>query len=166
MARTFEWMIPLAIGLLIYAVAVRLLIERGWALGLFLLAVFLVMHGLIHVGFANPAAAPADGIDYPFDLGRSWLVGAGVDASLVRAVGVGLVVVVAIGFAVAGLATLGWLVPTTWWPTLVAVASIASLALLVVGLSPMLVLGFAVDAALLWLVLGMAWSPGTSALPA
>ena len=161
MAKTLEWMVPLGVALVVYALATRFLLDKGWSLGTWLVAAFLVGHGLIHLGFATPApaAAPTDGIDYPFDLGRSWLVGAGLEAPLVKAIGVALVAIVTIGFAVAALAAVGWLVPGGWWTPAVVVASVASALLLLVGLSPTLVLGFAIDAVLLWLVLAQAWTP-------
>jgi hypothetical protein len=64
-------------------------------------------------------------------------------------------------FLLAGLGTLGFVVPGGWWQPLVIASSIASIALLVIAFSPALALGFAIDAILIWLVVGVAWTPAS-----
>ena len=59
----------------------------------------------------------------------------------------------------AALATLA-VAPTWAWPTGVAIGSIASLALLVVFFHPWLIVGVAIDVALLWAVALVRWAPG------
>lgn len=125
-----------------------------------LLAGLLVAHAAIHAGFvskrppAKPGAPP-----WPFDLGRSWLlVRLGVPAGAVRVLGVALVAATIGGFALAALATVG-ILPAGAWGATVAVGSIASLALLLIGFHPWLVVGVAIDVLLLWVALVAAWTP-------
>jgi hypothetical protein len=117
--------------------------------------------------FAVPAPAtpaPAGGMEYPFDVNQSWLVtGRAADVAIVRGLVVALVVLTVIGYALAALATMGVGVPTTLWPMLVVAATVASAALMVIGLGPALALGIAIDVALIALVVTSAWSP--AALP-
>lgn len=124
-----------------------------------LFGLFLLAHGLIHASYLSPAppanpAAP----DWPFSMARSWLVtGLRVDIDIVRAVGTLLVVVVVAGFALSGLAWLGILVPAGWWPGLVIGSASASVILLAAFFHPWIVIGFVIDAVLLWLVLAASW---------
>jgi hypothetical protein len=110
----------------------------------------------------EPAAMTGGGLAWPFDMGGSWLIGAGLDSGLVRAVGIGLMAAVAVGFGVAALSTVGLVVPTDWWAGLVVASSVGSLVLLSIFFSPALLLGYAIDVALLWLVFGSVWSPTAS----
>lgn len=163
MVKTLVGLAPLTAGLTIFGIAVWFMLGRNMALGTWLFAAFLVGHGLVHVLFAVPqpggAAATASGVEYPFDLSRSWLVGAGLDATVVRGIATPLVVTVVVGFALAALSTVGVLVPVGWWQGLVLAATAASALLLIVGFSPGLALGFAIDAILLWVVFASVWLP-------
>jgi hypothetical protein len=166
MAKTLKGLLPLAVGLVAYGFVIWFLLERDMANGRWLLAAFLVGHGLVHVMFAvpRPATRPAtaNGVDYPFDIARSWAVNAGLDAGLLRIIGVALVATVVVGFVLAGLATVGLMVPAGWWPWLVVGSTLASIVLLVLAFSPGLTLGVAIDAVLLWLVLASSWLPVTA----
>ena len=62
-------------------------------------------------------------------------------------------------FALAALATVGWIVPAGWWAGLVLGAAATSTLMLVLFFSPALLLGFAINAALWWLVLATVWNP-------
>jgi hypothetical protein len=125
-----------------------------------LLAGFLIAHGAIHTGFISPRPpVTAGGPAWPFELGRSWVLGTlGIEPETARILGIALVAVTLAGFALAALAALG-LAPASIWPAAVAVGAIASIALLAVFFHPWLVIGFAIDAALLWLVLVHDWAP-------
>ena len=127
-----------------------------------LLAAFLAAHALIHVSYLTPAPAQtAGGPEWPFEMGRSWLVtGVGLDPALVRALGTALVIVTIALLAAAALATVGWIVPAGWWPSLVVGGAVASALTLTVFFHPWILLGFAIDAVLLWAVLVAEWSPG------
>jgi hypothetical protein len=130
-----------------------------------LLAAFLIGHGLVQVMFLFPppaaAAGAASGVANPFDMAKSWLVTTvGLDTGVVRQIGVALIALVVLGYGLAGLATVGLLVPTGWWQPLVIGSTAASLLLLAAFLSPGLILGVAINAVLLWLVLASIWAPG------
>jgi len=59
----------------------------------------------------------------------------------------------------AALATVGLVVPADWWQGLVVALAVSSMLLLVLCFSPILLNGFAIDLALLWLALVSGWSP-------
>jgi hypothetical protein len=154
---------PLAVGLAVLGLVIAFMLSRGMALGTWLLAAFLLGHGLVHVMFAVPAPAapaPASGMEYPFDVNQSWLVTARIaDVAMVRGLVIGLVAATVIGYGLAALATLGIGVSTSLWPLLVLAATAASAGLMVVGLTPALALGIAIDVALVAVVVSRIWSP-------
>ena len=128
-----------------------------------LFGLFLVAHGLVHLGFVSRSPAPAPGApEWPFEMGRSWLIGAVGHAGLVRGIGAALVITTLVAFVGAGLAWFGILVPQAWWPALTIAGSATSLAVLVVFFHPWLVIGLAIDAALIVLVVGSGWRAETS----
>lgn len=162
---TIVGLAPLAAGLAVFGAAVWFLLARNVGLGSWLLAAFLIGHGLVQLMFLmpQPATAPANanGVAYPFDMARSWLVtGLGLDVSAVRTIGSIIIAVVVVGFTLAGLATVGVLIPTGWWPGLVLGATVASAVLLTIFWSPGLLLGVAINVALLWIVTASVWAPG------
>ena len=125
------------------------------------LGAFLVAHALIHVSFLTPAPPrTADGPEWPFAIDRSWLVSPlGLDPSVARTAGTVLVAATVALFVAAGLATVGWLLPTAWWPALVVGGSSLSAITLVLFFQPWLILGLMIDAALLWGAIVIGWSP-------
>jgi len=125
------------------------------------LALFIVAHGLIHASYVTPRPAPTPGGPaWPFELARSWFLSPlGVSESLLRPLGIGLAVLAVIAFALAGLATLGIVLPVSAWQPLVAAGAVASLALLVLFFHPWLVLGVAIDVALVVAIWQADWSP-------
>lgn len=122
----------------------------------YLIALFLAAHGLLHASYLTPApAATPGGPEWPFHMSRSWAVTVvGIDAGIVRAIGVVLVVLVVIGFVLAGLSWLGWIVSSGWWAPLAGASAITSILLLALFFHPWIVLGIAIDAGILWLVVG------------
>ena len=68
-------------------------------------------------------------------------------------------VLVAVLHSLAALATVGLLVPAGWWAGLVVAAALSSVLSLLLFWSPTLLLGIAVDLAMLWLVISATWSP-------
>jgi len=97
---------------------------------------------------------------YPFDLGKSWLITSiGFNEQSVRFLGMALSVVVVVGFAVAGLAATGIIIPPQWGLPLTVVSSIASLLLLLCFWHTWLVLGVAIDMGLLVALLWLGWQP-------
>lgn len=124
-----------------------------------LLAGFLLAHAGIHAGFLSPRPQASAGPAWPFELGRSWaLTPLGLPADAVRLIGVALVAATIGGFALAAIAALG-VVPAPVWVAGAALGEVASIALLLVFFHPWLVLGLAIDAALLWVVLVADWTP-------
>ena len=153
---------PLGIGLVVFGVAVTFMLQRGMAVGVWLLAAFLVAHGLVHIMFAAPPPVTSDspGANFAFDASRSWLVSTRfVDVGVVRWLVVVLVTATVIGYSLAGAATAGLFVPADWWLPLVLGATAASGLLMVIGLSPALTLGIAIDLVLVWMVVTRAWAP-------
>ena len=55
------------------------------------------------------------------------------------------------------MSTVGLLVPRDWWAELIVASSVGSIALLSMFFSRALLLGYAIDVALLWLVIGSVW---------
>lgn len=128
-----------------------------------LVAIALAAHGLVHLGFLSPRPAPAPGAPpWPFDLGGSRLLRSmGVDETAARLVGRALVGAVILAYGAAGLAALGALPATLFGPAVI-LGSVASLALLVTFFHPWLVVGIALDAALLWAILAARWDGPTA----
>jgi hypothetical protein len=157
-------LLPLAIAVAIAGVVTWFLLDRDWALGRWLLAALLFAHGWVHLMFVFPKPPPAaDGPRWPFDMSTSWLgAGVGLDVGLVRGLGIAVMVVAFAGFVLSALSTLGLLVPTAWWVGLVTGSSAASIVLLGLFFSPTLLLGIAIDAALLWFAFTSAWTPAAA----
>ncbi|HEX9043653.1 MAG TPA: hypothetical protein VF802_01385 [Candidatus Limnocylindrales bacterium] len=126
-----------------------------------LVVAFLAVHALIHASFMQSRPpATAGGPAWPFDLAHSWmLTPIGLDGSATRAIGVVLLAIVLVGYAAAALAVLGPVPGSVFVPAIVT-ASIASVVMLAVFFSPWFVLGFVIDAALIWAVLAAGWRPG------
>lgn len=131
-----------------------------------LLAAFLLAHAAIHASFLSPRPpATAGGPQWPFELGRSWiLTPLGLQPEQTRILGMALVAAPLGGFALAAIATVG-LLPPALWPPAAAVGAVASVALLLLFFHPFLVFGFVIDAALLWAVLVAGWTPQATTAP-
>ena len=161
MVRTMVGILPWAVVLVVIGGAVWWLLAREMAAGRWLLAALLIGHGVVHALFDVPVPAATDGgPDWPFDMARSWAItGVGLDANMVRIIGVGLITVVVVGFSLAALSTVGIIVPSGWWQPIVAVSAVTSAILLVLFFEPLLVLGLGIDAVLLWVVAARVWMP-------
>jgi hypothetical protein len=126
-------------------------------------AILLAAHGLVHASYAQPAPpAKGDGPAWPFYLDHSWLLTPlGLDAGATRAIGLLLVVAVVGGFSVAALAVVG-IAPGSWFVPAVVGASVVSSVMLALFFTPWILLGFAIDAALVVAVLAANWRPGVA----
>jgi hypothetical protein len=123
-------------------------------------ALLLAGHGLIHASFLSPAPPAKPGAPaWPFNFEDSWILAPmGLDPALIRIVGIALVGLTVAGYLAAAIAYLGF-APAGWFAPGIVMGSLASLAVLVLFFSPWLVLGFAIDALLLWAVLVNGWAP-------
>ncbi|HEX5015272.1 MAG TPA: hypothetical protein VFV72_14060 [Candidatus Limnocylindrales bacterium] len=123
----------------------------------------LLAHAAIHVSFLVPSPpATADGPAWPFAIDHSALLGRlGVDAGLARLLALALVAVTLGAFGTAALVVLGIAPFWLWSPAIVSGAA-ASLVLLVTFFHPWLVLGVAIDVALIWASLVLDWTPGSA----
>ena len=161
--RTTSQLVPLAIGVAVVGGVTWLLLEGDSVLGTWLLAALILGHGLAHLAFVAPTPEPTRsgaGKAWPFDLGDSWLVGRfGLDPVIVRAAGRALTTVAVVTSLLAALATVGIVIPADWWPGLVVALAVSSMLLLALRFSPAFVVGFGIDAALLWLVFLSGWRP-------
>ncbi len=158
-------LLPIGIGVAVAIAVTWFLLDRDWGLGKWLFALLLFAHGWVHMMFAFPKPQPAaaDAAAWPFDMDRSWLISqVGLDGDFVRIAGLAVMLVVFIAAVLAALSTAGLLVPAEWWPGLVVAAASSSALLLAMFFAPALLLGFAIDAALLWLVIASAWSPAAA----
>ena len=155
---------PLAIATAVIALAVWLMLINDIALGPWLLALLVFAHGWVHLMFVFPKPKGQGNYssvsEYPFDFGRSWLIRRqSLDAGLVRTIGL---VAMAVTFALsllAALATVGIVVPTDWWAGLMIAAAAASTVMLLLFYSPALILGFAINALMVALVVSGTGSP-------
>ena len=173
MSMTVAALAPRALGVLVAGSVTLFLLTRGWPIGPWLLAGLLVAHGGLHLLFRFPAADPeaaAAGPEEPappgpYVLGRPWLTRAlGLGPQVERGLGTALIAIAVAGFGLGALSTVGVVVPVGWWSGLVGTAAAASLLLLTLFPSPAFLVGYAIDLALLWLVLSSTWSP-TASLP-
>ena len=163
-SRLIKDLLPLAIVVLVVGAVTLWLLGDNPSIGQWVLAALLFAHGWVHMMFVfrrpDPAQAKPDAAPWPFDLSTSWLITRG---GLPEAAVVGLSrALIVVTFAVsllAALATLGWLVPAGWWVGLVIAAAGGSALLLLLCFSPTLIIGLAIDAALVWLALAGPWSP-------
>ena len=155
---------PFAAGIAVVGLVAWFLLKQNVGLGSWLLAALLVAHGWVHVMFVFPRPTPSEGgSEWPFDLTRSWLVSAArLDVNLVRVAGIALMSIVVVGFVLAAMSIVGLLVPAGWWAGMLVVGAAVSFVMLALFFSPQLVLGLAIDLALLWLVFGSGWSPASS----
>jgi len=124
-----------------------------------LFGLFLVAHGLVHGLFMVPRP-PDAGASWPFDPSESWLLNRlGVEPSLAQAIAAGLVAVTTVAFIVTALAVIG-ILPAGWLRPLAIASASVSLILLGVFFHPWLVIGIAIDVAILWAVGLNGWIPG------
>lgn len=158
--RTIAGILPWAVVSAVVGGATFWLLSGDMAAGRWLLAAILVGHAVVHLFFALPAPAATTESDWPFDLATSWAVTRfGADPRTVRIAGMALIAVVVIGSALSALATVGILVPASWWPATVLGLAGSSAVLLLLFLDRRLVIGFAIDAILVWLVVSRVWTP-------
>jgi len=159
-------LLPLGIGVALVGAVTWFLLDRDIGLGRWLLALLLFAHGWVHMMFLFPqpsgAGATAGGMQWPFDMGRSWLISGGLDGGMIKGIGIALIAVALATALLAALATVSLLVPSAWWPFMVVASAMSSLLLLILFYSPALLIGLAIDVVLVWFVIASIWSPTAS----
>ncbi|MEU5896587.1 hypothetical protein [Streptomyces venezuelae] len=108
----------------------------------FLMAAFLIVHGLLHIGVWTAPQSP--GNPSPFDPGHSRaLTAAHVLPAPARAAALAIAWYTAVVYAIAGAGTLAG---SAWWPTAALVAAAVGLVLKAVWFDPWLTVGVLLDA--------------------
>jgi hypothetical protein len=116
-----------------------------------LLALVLVVHASIHIGYIC-------GPVWPFVTSDPWLVtSVGASSDAVRAVGIALVLVTFFAYLLAAVTAVG--LKRSFLKPLVVVASVASAVVLTMFVTPWTLPGLALDAVLLWATLVQDWRP-------
>jgi hypothetical protein len=160
MAKRIRELGPLAVATAVLGVVIVVLLSNGNNLGNWLLAAFLVGHGWIHLMYVMPrpkaSAATAGGPPWPFDLDHSWLAAGGAG---LHVFGLLLVAVTVVGYFLAGLATITIVISADLWPMLVLGSTAASALLMALFYNPGLLIGHAIDVALIAAVIFGDWRP-------
>jgi hypothetical protein len=115
---------------------------------------FLLAHGGIHASFLAPRPpAKEGGPAWPFEVTHSWLLTPlGLSARVLRSLAIALVALTLCGYALAALGILGFL-SSDLTAIAVTVASLSSILLLFLFFHPWLIVGVAIDLALIWIAM-------------
>ena len=125
-----------------------------------IIAIFLILHGLVHAILAMVPDPNAPEARFATFFSRSWLLAnLGLSEPVSRAIAMVLAVLATIGFVATGLALLDVLFPFDWWQTLAIVSAVVSLLLLIIFWNLYLVVGVAIDGLLLAALLFTDWTP-------
>jgi hypothetical protein len=150
MGMAVPWLMLVTVALLFY------LVRDTTALLSLVTGVFLILHGLTHLGTA--VAPRPDGtreVLWGFFTTDSWLL-KGLGQRAMRSVGIALFVLATVGFTLAGIAELvGW----GLWRALAVLSAVDSLLLLVLFWHPYLIVGVVLNLAILVFLLWAQWPP-------
>lgn len=113
------------------------------------LAVFLVLHGMVHLSYVSPAPRTPGEIRYPFDATRSWMGRLGVPPDALKAGAIILGMGALALFVASALSVMGWWIPKAWLAPLLTSAAVNSLLLLVLYWDLWFVAGIGINLALL-----------------
>lgn len=117
-----------------------------------LLALLLLVHGSVHIGYVCSKS-------WPFASADPWLTtGFGVPGELMQSIGTSLALFSFFAFLLAAGATVG-LPPRRTWRWLTGAGAVSSVVMLVAFATPWTLPGLAVDLALLWVTLAEGWTP-------
>ena len=119
------------------------------------LAIFLILHGLVHVILAMAPKPDAAEAVFATFFSKSWLL----PGANLRYAAFILATAAAVGFIATGLSLLDVLVPIDWWRGLAIASAVVSLLLLLLFWHRYLVVGVAIDLLLLVVVIFTSWSP-------
>jgi hypothetical protein len=116
----------------------------------YLLGLFFIVHGLIHLSFVSPQPPVTPGAPtWPFSITHSWL---GLPANILKSLGITLAIISAIGFFLVGLSYLGIIVPTEWFRALALVSAVCSFILIATFWNNWFVVGILIDVVIIaWL---------------
>lgn len=118
----------------------------------FLLALGLLVHGSIHIGYVCSRS-------WPFAASDPWIVTRlGAPAEPVAQLGIALAMATFFAFLFAAASTIGVL-PRRWWKLLAGAGAVTSAVMLIAFATPGTLPGIAVDAVLLWAIVVQAWTP-------
>lgn len=120
-----------------------------------LIGLFLIAHGLLHASYLTPKP---DDPNYPFTFDKSWFAHLVGDVS--TPLGIGLTLLVVGSFALAGLGVLGIPGLENTWKLFTTVGAIASTLLLGLFWHPWLILGFVINAVLVYGIYVLNWTFG------
>jgi hypothetical protein len=127
------------------------------------LAIFIILHGLVHTILAiapNPADPGAKPGAFFTATERSWLLPQfGLNATTIQWIGIILVVLSTLGFILAGLGVFGVAGLGTIWRTIAIISAIISLLLLIIFWHPWLPIGVLIDIGTLITLLVLHWPP-------
>ena len=127
------------------------------------LAIFLIAHGLAHAGLAaapNPDDPNAKPGAFFTAVERSWLLSKlGLNASIIRWIGIILVALSTLGFVLAGLGIFGVPGLITIWRTIAVISAEVSLLLLILFWHPWLPVGVLINIGTLIALLWAKWPP-------
>jgi hypothetical protein len=125
------------------------------------LGIFLMAHGAVHAILAvapNPGEEEARPGAFFTAVDRSWLLPQlGLDAGVIRWIGIILVALSALGFILAGLGVLGVPGLSAVWRSVAIGSSCLSLLLLILFWYPWLIVGVAIDIAVLLMLIWAKW---------
>lgn len=128
-----------------------------------IVAIFLILHGLTHsiLAMVPSPNTPGAGVATFFPGLGSWLLTRlGLSESTTKTSAILLAVIATLGFAAAGLALFGILVPFDWWRALAIASAAVSLLLVLIFWDLYLIVGLLIDGAVLVTLLLTKWSPG------
>jgi hypothetical protein len=125
-----------------------------------IVALFLILHGLVHGILAMVPDPNAPGAGFGTFFSRSWLLaGLGLSESAGRPIAIVLAAIATIGFIATGLALLDILVPFDWWRALAIASAVVSLLLLVIFWNLYLIVGVGIDVVILVTLIFTDWTP-------
>ena len=110
-----------------------------------IIGLFFIAHGLLHLSYITPK--PNDP-NYPFDFSKGWFAGLAGDGA--KALGTILVALIVISFIAAALGLFGMGGLENIWRHAIAVGAISSTLLLALFWHPWLVMGFVINAVLVY----------------
>ena len=129
-------------------------------MGKTIVAVFLILHGLVHAVLAMMPNPDAPEVEFATFFSRSWLLSSlGLAESAGRPIAILLAAIATIGFIASGLSLLDILVPFEWWRTLAIASAVVSLGLLIIFWHRYLILGIIIDVVILVAFSFFHWTP-------